>query len=337
MGYAKLNFATTVTTAQAMYDIVRCLNGTNTSTANLIYANTANSEIVNTLNENWSVLYGNVADTTTAYVVTSPCVTASKTHRVKLQMGNGSSWDTSAAFTTTGAGIGLNTIETATSATSVTNPTFYSTSTGANGMGRYLIKTDATNTSIYIHWSAKHILFYGLSSNAVGTMYMGSFEYPETSLTQYTNTAPVIQYNNTYTANTTYVTTTTVGTDTTLGIIFQGIKIYTPNNNTTNGVYHIPTGGFGTVPVTDFDAVQTIDATGNNVYPIVPFYWSNPAIGLPIMNISELTGVYRMSRVASVPEGLFTSGADTYVWLPLASTINGGVGLTQAGIALLKK
>lgn len=335
MGYAKLNFATTVTTAQAMYDVVRCVNGTITSTANLSYANTTNSELVNTLAENWTVLYGTVADTTTAYVVTSPCVSAGKTHRVKLQMCNGSAWDASAAFSTAGAGIGLNTIETATTATAVTNPTFYSTSTGATGMGRYVVKVDASNVNIYVHWSSHHILMYGLSGVTGANMLIGSFEYPETSLTQFTGTAPIAQYNNTYNNTTTYITTTAVGASTSAGVLLQGIQVHTPSTNVTNGVYNIATGGFGTTALSDFDPVPSLDASGNNTYPVVPFYWSNPAIGLPIINISELTGVYRMSKTASVSEGTLTLGADTYVWLPISTLITGGT--IQAGIGLLKK
>lgn len=335
MGYAKLNFATTVTAAQAMYDVVRCVNGTITSTANLTYATPAGSEFVNTLAQNWSVLYGTVADTTTAYVITSPCVSAGKTHRVRLQMSNGSTWDTSAAFSTAGAGIGLNTIETATSATSVTNPTFYSTSAGATGIGRYVVKTDASNVNIYVHWSSRHILMYGLSGATGATMLIGSFQYPETSLTQFTGTAPVAQYNNTYNNTTTFITTTAIGASTTAGIILQGIQVHTPSTNVTNGVYHIGTGGFGTVTLSDFDPVPSLDASGNSSYPIVPFYWSNPAIGLPIINISELSGVYRMSKTASVSEGTLTLGADTYVWLPISTLITGGT--IQAGIGLLKK
>jgi len=334
MGYAKLNFATTVTTAQAMYDVVRVLNGTITAPANLSYASTTNSEIVNTLAENWTVVYGSVADTTTAYVVSSPCVTAAKTHFVKLQMGNGTSWDASAAFSTAGAGIGLNTISAATSATSVTNPAFYSTSTGATGMGRYLVKVDASNTNIYIHWSSHHILFYGLSSAGATTMFIGSFEYPENSLTQFTNTAPVLQYNYTYAQTTTFITTTAVTTGTTSAILFQGINIHEPLASTTSGVYNLGVAGYGTVIHSDFDPIVTLDSLGNNVYPLVPYYWTLPSRGIPNLNLSQLTGVYRMAKSAGAAEAVFTVGGASYVWLPLSTTITGGT--QQAGIGILK-
>lgn len=336
MGYAKLNFATTVTTAQAMYDVVRCINGTNTTTANLAYATPANSELVNTLNENWTVLYGTVAATTTAYVVTSPCISQGKTHRARLQMFNGTSWDASVAFSTAGAGIGVNTIESATSATVVTNPTHYSTSAGSTGGGRFVVTVNASNVNIYIHWSQHHILMYGLSGATGATMLLGTFQHPETSLTQFTNTAPVIQYNNTYNNTTTFVTSTAPGANTTAGIVLQGIQVHQPSTNVTSGVYHVGTGGFGTVALSDYDPYPSLDAAGNNTYPLVPFYWSNPAIGIPIINISELTGVYRMSKLATVSEGLITLSAnEDYVWLPISTIITGGT--VQAGIGLLKK
>ena len=335
MGYAKLNFATTVTTAQAMYDVVRCINGTITAKANLSYASTTNSEFVNTLNENWTVDYGSVADTTTAYIVSSSCETAGKTHRARLQMFNGTSWDTSAAFSTSACGIGVNTIEEATSATAVTNPTFYSTSAGTTGGGRYVVTVNASNTNIYLHWSKHHILLYGLSGAGATTMMIGTFEYPETSLTQFTNTAPVAQYNYTYNQSTAFITTTAVGTGTTGAILWQGIEVHVPNTSTTNGLYNLGTSGFGTLLRSRFDPIATLDVSGNNVYPLVPLYWSLPSLGIPIINISELTGVYGMAKSATAAEGVFTVVADGYVWLPLSTVITGGT--QQAGIGLLKK
>lgn len=335
MGYARLNFGTAVTTAQAMYDIVRVLDGTITSIANLSYASTTLSEIVNTLGENWTVAYGSVADTTTSYVLSKPCVTSSKTHWVRLQMFNGTSWDSSIAFSTAAAGVGLNSITAATSNTAVSNPAFYSTSSGATGGGRYVVKVDASNTSIFVHWSQHHILFYGLSGAGATTMMMGSFEYPENSLTQYTGEAPILQYNYTYNQATTFTTILVPGASTANTITFQSLNQFDPVTNTITGVYNLGVSGFGTVIHNDFSPTLTLTNTGANTYPLVPYYWNLPSLGLPFVNISDLTGVYRMSRGIANSEDLFAVGADNYVWLPLSTTITGGT--QQAAIALLKK
>ena len=99
--------------------------------------------------------------------------------------GSASGWDLSTAFSTAGAGIGCNSISGATSATAVSNPAFYSLSSGATGGGRYIVRVDASNANIYIHWSQHHIAFYGICGS--GTGFHGSYEYPETGLTQFSN------------------------------------------------------------------------------------------------------------------------------------------------------
>jgi len=335
MGYAKLAFATTVTTAQALFDIVRVVTGNITSVANLSYASTTSSEIVNTLGQNWTLEYGSLADSTTSYIIDTPCVTAGKTHYVLLQASNAGTWNSSAAFNGSTSGIGLTTISGATSISSYSNPTFYSTNTTASGIGKYLISIDSNNTALYLHWSARHLLIYGKNGSGAATGFLSSIQYPETSLTQFTNTAPVLQYNFFYGLTTTFISETAPANTTNTGIILQGINVHTPTTNTTSGVYNLGNTGFGTVTIARFNPVYTLGTDGSNTYPLTPIYWSLPSVGIPILNMSQLTGFYRISTSATFSEGVFTVGGDSYVWLPISTVITGGT--QSAAIALLKK
>jgi hypothetical protein len=164
---------------------------------------------------------------------------------------------------------------------------------------------------------------------------MASLEYPETSLTQFTNTAPVAQYTMLYGYTTSFITTTTPSTGTTAAIVLQGINVHQPSVNTTSGVYNLGVSGFGTVTLSTFNPVFTIGTDGSNIYPLVPVYWSVPSVGIPIINLSQLTGVYRMATSATFSEGVFTVDSDSYVWLPISTTITGGT--QSSAIGLLKK
>jgi hypothetical protein len=340
MGYAKLNFATSVTTSQALFDIVRVVNGTITSAANLSHASTTNSEIVNTLGQNWTVTYGTVANTTLAYVLENSCETAGKTKYAWLTTNNdGSYGGASAAFSTTNQGIYLNTITAATSATSVSNPAYYNTETTTNYHTRFNMCVDATNTLIYVSWSKYHLMLYGrFRGGGSGTMGLtGTFEYPETNLSQFTNTAPIIHYR--YSSADTNTFQELVGAQTGAtpdSIIFQATNLHYPQTNVTQGISWNNSSTIGTADLDDFNPVQTINASGTSVFPLVPIYESMPALGIPIINISKLSGVYKMATTAGPYDTIYTVGADNYVWLPLALNINSTTGIV-AGIAIPKK
>lgn len=334
MGYAKLNFGTSITTSNALFDIVRVITGNVSNVSNLTFASTTNSEIVNTLNRNWSVTYGTVAADTTQYVLETDCISAGKKHYTWWQATNGSTWASSAAFSTSSSGIGFSTVSSATNASTVTNSTYYSTSAGTTGLGRYAIKVDATNTNLYLSWSNNHVVMYGLTAIGAVGGFLGSFEYPETSLTQFTNTSPVCQYNTRQSIANTFITTTTPGTGTTDGILFQGISVHQPSLSLTSGVYNFGTSGFGTVTRAVFNPVVSLNSSGNNAYPFVPLYWSLPTVGIPMINISELSKVYRLAHSAASPETVFTVGSDSYVYFTFATTISSSTG--NFGVAFLK-
>jgi len=339
MGYAKLNFAVGQTNAQALYDIVRVVTGEVTAVANLSYASTTASEIVNTLGENWTVEYGTVADTTTSYVLTSPCVTAGKTHRVWAVAATSAGWPASGAFTSAGNGfiVSLVSCVAATSATSVSNPTYYSTTNSNSGRQYMGVEVNTNNTNIYVSWSRYHVLIYGLVnySNS-NTGVIGSFEYPETSLTQFTNTAPVVKYNYNNSSSTTFVASTAPAAGSSvLGCIFQGLNVHEPVTSTTSGVYNFGNTGFGTVQMSVFDPGVSVDTGGVNSYPFVPIYWSLPSKGIPMINVSYYSNFYRVNKNIANPETVITVGSDNFVYLTL--TAGGIVGTNgTAGIVVRK-
>lgn len=339
MGYARLTFATTVTTAQAMYDVVRLLNGNITSAANLTYATVNSSEVVNTLGENWTVDYGDVADTTTAYVVSSPCVPSGITHYARLQMYNNATWDASAALSTANVGISVNTIESATSATSVLNPTVYKTNnSGLMGGGWFAIKP----TQMVLSWSQHHILFYGPNAKETETGFIGTFEYVETPLNTMVNGPPVVQFQLFY--NDSGWITVTAPFSTTPDYrgsgVLQGLQVHNPSTNTTTSVTDFSPSPLNTFDFHDgtpqnADPVPTINSSGTYVYPLIPIYWSRPAVGWPQYNISELCKIYRMGKNATEVESVFTVDGDSYAYLPLASSY--GSTTQTSAIAVLKK
>ena len=65
-------------------------------------------------------------------------------------------------------------------------------------------------------------------------------------------------------------------------------------------------------------------------------YWSIPSLGIPNINISTLSGVYKMPSYAGNIEDVFTVGGNSYLFLPLGTTLS-AVGTQQSGLALLKK
>lgn len=336
MGYAKLNFGTSITTSNALFDIVRVITGNVSNVSNLTFASTTNSEIVNTLNRNWSVTYGTVADNTTQYVLETDCISAGKKHYTWWQSSNGSNWGVSSAFSTSFSGIGFSTVSAASSASSVTNSTYYSTTAGQNGIGKHVITVDSNNTNIYLSWSNNHVVMYGLLGYTGYTTFLGSFEYPENSLTQFTNTSPIAQYNNRQYETTGFETLVTPGAGTQNGIVLQGLNIHVPSTSTTNGVYNLGQYNlsYGTCMRSTFNPVVSIDSSGNNTYPFVPIYWSIPTQGIPILNFSELSKVYRCAHSAANPETVFTVGSDNYVYFNLSTSITSSTG--NFGFVFLK-
>lgn len=348
MGYALLNFTTSHTVGEVMYDIVAVATGVTTTIAGLTYASNTNSEIVNTLGENWTRLYGDHSSSTGAYVLTSPCTSNTKTHHVQLSgYGAAGAWNdpTGTCLPTATRGVNLTTISAATSATSVSDQTFYVAAGGGTDIRNSVIGVTASNLNILVSWSRKHIIIYGIGGTlGAATIFKGSFEYPENSLTQFTNTAPVANYSLTYGLVTQALTSTTT-TSNYNGFIFQGIKIHVPTDSNTYGVFNligdnnyigVATSGFGTIGLipNNVNPEFTLSATGANTYQLVPMYYALPRAGIPIINISTLSKVFFMSKNAGNTGDVFTEGSDSYAWHPFGTALSGGT--QTGGFAFLK-
>lgn len=337
MGYAKLNFPIDTETSNVLYDIVRVIDGTVTATNSLSYASTLNSEIVNTLGENWTVLYGTKIPGTTAYVVTSTCVTSSKIHYVHLMNNDGvTGWNASNSMSAdANCGVGLFSISGAASSTSVSNPIYYSTDPAAGDAGRSTVRTDSSNPHIYVHWSKHHVLLFGRNGDSTARLtFFGSFEYPENDLTTFYNTTPIVYLLKMKDFTTAFETSIVPDLGTVSGHIWQGVQFYQPLTGTISNI-DLGQAGFGTI-VDDFDPVRVLANDGSLQYPLIPMYWSIPSLGIPNINISTLSGVYKMPSYAGIVEDVFTVGGNSYLFLPLGTTLS-AVGTQQSGIALLKK
>lgn len=316
MGYAKLNLPTTVTSSNALYDLVRCITGNISNVADLTFAVSASSELVNTLGENWTITYGDLTASTTTYVLESNCVVEGKKHYTRLISSNANAMFATTALSTNFAGINLTTCSGATAANIVTNETFYSFS-GSTAVGSSSIGVTANSPFIYASWSRYHLMIWGLlgqtTSARAGTGFQGSFEYPETSLTQFTNTAPLVHLRWNHTANVAFNNATTRGTFVSSNIVLQGTNVHDPANSTTSGVFNFGVNGFGTCQMQVFDPVKSIDSTGADTYPLTPLYWCTSGNAIPLINLSQLSQVYRISKASGAPESVFTVGNVDYV------------------------
>lgn len=323
MGFAKLRFENfSVTTSQAMSDVVKIVTGVAAAPADLTYASTTNSIIVNTRAENWTLVYGSTAGgTATDYVLSSPTLLAGKTHFVRMRSrasSTSSAYPSSAAMNAasgaSSASFTVATIGSATSATSVTNETHYRTTYPTSG-----VYANDLNPDIFVSWSARHIMLYGYNSS--GPVVVGSFQYPYSQLNQYGGYAPVMQW--TYTPNeTTWVADGTGPTTSSLNVM-QAPIYFRP---TTSLSVPITLGsikttyGYGTmdgsiVPSTSYSS------TGTTAYPLVPIMYSSPSTGNPVVNISSLTNVYFFPPAGGTYGDTITVGSDTYVYLPLGTSL----------------
>ena len=229
--------------------------------------------------------------------------------------------------------VSLVSVTDATSNTVVSNPTWYSTSVNTGRQYRG-VEINTNNTNIYVSWSRYHILIYGLVNYVnSNTGFFGSFEYPETSLTQFTNTPPVAFYTYNHSAATTFVASTAPSTSGSISsIVFQGFNVHQPSTNTTSVVYNLGNTGFGTVQMSVFDPSVSIDSGGVNSYPFVPVYWSLPSVGIPMVNLSYYSKFYRIHKNINNPETIITEGSDNYVYLTLSA---GGIAGTNGATAIV--
>ena len=320
MGYAKIYFEDTVQASDAMFDVINVITGNYTSASELSYGSTTLSQVINTSEEDWSLLYGTLANTTTQYVLTSPCVIAGKIHYVRFQSCNSSAFATSSTFAG-GGGIGLATCTSAISANIVSNETFYSTNT--TNLNSVRTVTGVENY-IRVSWSARHVSLHGhFFANTIGML--GSYEYAENGPSLYVNTAPTAQWNWYFGCNTTaYNSETTPGANATLNYAtFQATNIYVPANSTIQGVRSIGDNlTYGSDNMALYPNLRsTIGNDGQSAAPLIAIYRASPFFGIPEINISAFGKIYKtVSNTGTIVDDNINFDSNTYVYLPFSTT-----------------
>lgn len=334
MGYARLHFPNnnTILTTHVLYDIVGCLTGTFTATNQLQTATQTLSQIVNTANSNWSFVYpashGTKGTTNTSWVLSSPCVTASKTKYIRLTSFGGGAIAQSGTFTYydsalnsgNNAGILMQACTAASSATVLTNPAWYNTN---NSSGTY---TNAVASNfIYLHWSNRHCLIYGGYTSNLRKGFQALFEHQETGITTFRNTAPVVYIN--YTSSNGGWNSTETAPSSIAGSpnIVQVLNHFNVNTATATGVYNV---------LSDINSQQDhmslLSDAASGAYPstttknsggavarqVQPLYWHQHHIGVPHQYVSQLSNVYRTAPSMGSEGDTVTIGNDTYVYLP---------------------
>lgn len=354
MGYARLLFPNnaTVLTTTVLHDIVGCVTGRFSSSFQLQGANVSGSEIVNTLGQNWNFTYpvssgfaNSVPNNTSgSWVLTAPCVNPTKTKYVRLTsayMQNNNA-GTQLAQTGTGvtnqynwfngststAGVLLQTATSASSATTLINPSWYGpVNTGAN----ISFPNIFTGTNIIISWSSRHLVMWSNSaaSNSDHTMVMGCIEFPEIEMTIARNLLPVA-----------FIIER-------LGNLASNIGAYAPFNHNANTYgdilipefYNSPTNSVGGTSLggifTTFESlcttmmqigtkptvsIPTIDANGANIRQFLPMSVAMLTRGNPFMHLSAFSNMYVVAPGLGNGGDTIQVGGDAYAYLPGSAT-----------------
>lgn len=349
MGYASLNVPNngSVLATTVLHDIVGCITGQFSSSAQLRGANTASSEIVNTLGQNWNIAYpsaNNFVPTTpnntlASWVLTAPCINPSKTKYIRLtnwakglntgqnvinQSGTGATNQYTTSNVVWTVGILPQACLSASSQTSLVAETFYSTETTTNGS--VVSACNLLNgNNIILSWSSRHFVIW---SNNVSTttnfMLYGYVEFPETDVTVAQNLIPatwLIERN-----------TNLVGS----------VAVYAPGN-TSNSIigdilfpsyYNIrtstlgPASFVGTANSTDIsmstvgttprtvNTIPTINNAGSNRLMLTPIIINMMSFGQPNMYLSSYSNMYIVANNLGNGGDTITVGTDTYAYLP---------------------
>lgn len=334
MGYARLHFPNsgTVLMTHLLYDVVGVLTGTFTSTSQLQTATQSLSQIVNTANSNWSFVYpaahGTKGTTNTSWVLSAPCVTAGKTKYIRLTglgagivAGNGSSnYFTSSLGSSLDSGLLMQACSAASSATALTNPTWYNTGSSASYNNAF------TGSFIYLHWSNRHCLIYGGVNTTVYKGFQATFEFQETGITTFRGVAPQVYINYT-SVNGNWNTTATAPSNLSgTPNIVQVLNHFNVSTATATGLYNVLSdinSQQNDMPLCSdnisagaYPSTTTKNSSGAVARQVQPLYWHQHHIGVPHQYISQLSNVYRTAPSMGQEGDTVTIGNDTYVYLP---------------------
>lgn len=335
MAYATLAFASTVSVAQKLKDIVKVVTGAATSVGQLEFATQAASEIINTEPAGWtladaaSALEVSGTATKTEYRVSAPCVDSSKTKFAALSLrdrsfNNNQTTLTVPRPTASGtSGVMYIPIGTGTSGTALQNlcgePLTMTDVSGTSAWSFTALHMGTAGTTYYISVSARKLVVVAPSNQATGNF--STFmvlEFPETPATVSYNNIPFaqLQYYNPRTANTGDYDFDSIGSGQTgaENAVYRGVGFtnwyrsttftrvsrFTDTEFTSDFVF------FPTVP-----AVVTNPVGGGSLYPLLPIIDIRSAYGEGIHYYSSLTDVYYTAT--GITGDTITVGGDTYV------------------------
>jgi hypothetical protein len=348
MGFAKLTYATdgSIRSTTVLHDIVGVITGTFTSTSQLTGAIQAQSEIVNTINSNWSFLYpasGSFVPATpnvnlASWVLTAPCVNTSKTKYIRLTNYNTGNINQTGAVTGniynggTSRGIILQGATSASTATTIVNGTFYQTNTSGN-------LSMLRGSQIFISWSNKHLILYSNLANS-GTSatagIMAYLEFPETTATQVSGATPavVLWVFDLYLTDNGYTSPSGIGAQN-HAILPDYYNISAASRGMAN-IASLSTAFdrlYSTAITNTFQPINsTINSAGSSRINIVPLMFSMLSKGYSPLYISEYSNMYLVAAGLGSPGDTISIGSDLYVYLP-----GGGSGTTSSPAYIIKK
>jgi hypothetical protein len=353
MGYAVLNFPTTITNVNLLQDIGNVITGNITSASSLAYCTTATSTVVNTLGQNWTQVANTTANTARGF--SAPCVTNGKTKYVKIfasQSGSDSSTYTSAAFNSynmpTGSSSGYNdtklgatacgSIASSTSVITATNEcSFSASSTWETYLKRHFFGIGpGNNGQVVLSWSSRHLLILG--NNNGGTVINFFVEHPENGASTYASYAPFISYKiiplcgdgfNDISFSDTSVNTAEIRTPVYYNMRSAGTTTWYPTVSRSQTPTNFPLQG--TIWLNRMSTMYTYGSSGANY--LLPLYFTYPHEGIPMTNLSSLSNVYfARAGIGSAGDALTING-DPYRIIPYGGNGTYG-GATIASIVV---
>ena len=338
MGFARLHYPRdgSVRSTTVLHDIVGVITGNFTSVTQLTGAVQNLSEIVNTDNSNWNILFPAPANFVPAtpnvniasWVLTAPCVNSSKTKFVRLTNVNlvtinitgevaGNVYGPAKTL-----GITQQSATGATNSTTLVNETWYGQGTN---VGR---QATINSPDIYISWSQHHLLIFGdiMTDGFIQYGILASIEFPETSVTTASNTLPVIQLiERGFSLVTTLLTVPNATNDSQVStaIFPQFYNIQTATTAMANlatlmaSVTNSLDQRFSTLVGNQLlPTTLTRDRNNNSRILLMPMIINLLSLGHTPMYLSRLTNIYLVQPGLGSPGETVTVGSDTYVYLP---------------------
>lgn len=325
MGFARIHFVNTGTLDMRVVvrDIASVIAGDSLNT--LVAATQNLSYIYNSAGRgNWTRQFPATASTSMPQVLSAACLNGQSKF---IQIGAAGVSDTIGNSTSTdfyGTGLTANnqfiyirSCTAATSATSISNPSFVAaattTPTNANQFNAF------NGVYYYLSWSLRHCLIIGQNDNATGNKWWasGCFEMNEDGIDDFRNLAPFCHIHWHGSSVDTAVAPVFVASE--ARSTFTVMNHYNVSTGVTTSARNIANEDYGNILQGSASAVSTKNSSGAVAMYLQPLFYHQYDIGVPLRYISDLSKVYRARSSPGEHGNTLTVGADTYVYVPLAN------------------